>query len=318
EPIGREGRGPEEWLQPDAVHPMPGDSTLLVDLGNGRLAVIGPDLTFARTRPIALGTPQPGRLGGLQFLLPRAVDAQGRAYFQGRALSMDGGAPPDSVPVLRTGLGRDAASADTVALVKPQDLEIRTSGGANERSVSARPRPMSPQDDWAAGRDGSLALVRSDGYYVQVLHPDGRVSTGPRVAYEPQRVGDAEVDRYTEAAANGLGVGVTVENGRMQMQFSRGGMRGGPQRRSREGFPDVLPPFVPGATWVAPDGRIWVKRYTRVGQPSLFDVFDGEGRRVAEVSFPGEVRIVGFGDGVVYTATTDDMGLQWLSRYRVR
>ncbi|HSL82924.1 MAG TPA: 6-bladed beta-propeller, partial [Thermoanaerobaculia bacterium] len=33
--IGREGQGPGEYRQPDAVWPLPGDSTLLVDLGNG-------------------------------------------------------------------------------------------------------------------------------------------------------------------------------------------------------------------------------------------------------------------------------------------
>ena len=42
--VGAEGQGPEEYRQPDAVWPLPGDSTLLVDLGNGRLVVLGPDL----------------------------------------------------------------------------------------------------------------------------------------------------------------------------------------------------------------------------------------------------------------------------------
>ncbi len=40
---GREGGGPQEYRQPDAVHALPGDSTLLVDLGNARLTVIALD-----------------------------------------------------------------------------------------------------------------------------------------------------------------------------------------------------------------------------------------------------------------------------------
>ena len=33
--VGKLGEGPEEYQQPDAVWPLPGDSTLMVDLGQG-------------------------------------------------------------------------------------------------------------------------------------------------------------------------------------------------------------------------------------------------------------------------------------------
>ncbi|HBE00703.1 MAG TPA: hypothetical protein DC060_21240, partial [Gemmatimonadetes bacterium] len=42
--IGREGEGPEEYQQPDGVWALPGGSTLLVDLGNGRLTTLDADL----------------------------------------------------------------------------------------------------------------------------------------------------------------------------------------------------------------------------------------------------------------------------------
>ena len=51
--IGTEGQGPGEYRQPDAVWPLPGDSTLLVDLGNGRLIALGPDLSFGETSPLS-------------------------------------------------------------------------------------------------------------------------------------------------------------------------------------------------------------------------------------------------------------------------
>ena len=38
--IGRVGGGPEEYRMPDALFRLPGDSILLVDLGNGRLTVL--------------------------------------------------------------------------------------------------------------------------------------------------------------------------------------------------------------------------------------------------------------------------------------
>ena len=42
----------------------------------------------------------------------------------------------------------------------------------------SRPR-MVPNDDWAVGGDGRMAVVRANGYYVEWLMPDGTVVTGP-------------------------------------------------------------------------------------------------------------------------------------------
>jgi hypothetical protein len=96
--IGRVGGGPREYKQPDGVFPLPGDSTLLVDLGNGRLTVIGPDLTFGATTPIAQGEPRPGAGpgGGMMIVLPRATDSRGGVYFQPMGGFRPGGGPPDS------------------------------------------------------------------------------------------------------------------------------------------------------------------------------------------------------------------------------
>ena len=49
--LGRHGAGPQEYKGPDQVFPLPGDSTLLVDLGNGRLTVIDPEGTFVGWTP---------------------------------------------------------------------------------------------------------------------------------------------------------------------------------------------------------------------------------------------------------------------------
>ncbi len=53
--IGGVGSGPAEYRQPDAVWPLPESRTLLVDLGNGRLTVLSPDLEFGDTRLFATG-----------------------------------------------------------------------------------------------------------------------------------------------------------------------------------------------------------------------------------------------------------------------
>jgi hypothetical protein len=68
--VGTEGQGPGEYLQPDAVWPLLGDSTLLVDLGNGRMITLGrPDLEFGPTSPLSAGSP---RSGGMVVAIPQA------------------------------------------------------------------------------------------------------------------------------------------------------------------------------------------------------------------------------------------------------
>ena len=315
---GREGGGPQEYRTPDAVHALPGDSTLLVDLGNGRLTVIDPDGRFTRTRPIALGGASPvgprrggpGGPGGMQMILPRSVDGQGRIYFTIRSFQ----SPGDSSSIARVGQASD--EVERIAKLKPQDVS-RSGGGGN---VMIRPVPMSPQDDWAVGPDGSIALVRSDGYYVQVMHADGRISTGPTVDHEQIRPRDAEKQAWLDGlAASGISVQITVQDGQRQMRFGRGGGGpGGDADLNSYDWPNRMPAFRSGSSRIDPEGRIWVGRTTRAGAPSLFDVFDDEGRPIGQVELDPNTSIVGFGaDGAMYTTRTDDLGLQWLQRRRV-
>ena len=76
--IGRTGSGPTEYRMPTTLSPMPGDSTLLSDEGNQRLAVIGPDLKIHRSFNLIL----PGFGVGLGA---RFVDQRGRFYLQSPA-----------------------------------------------------------------------------------------------------------------------------------------------------------------------------------------------------------------------------------------
>lgn len=141
---GREGAGPAEWRQPDAVFALPGGKTLLVDLGNGRLTTIGADGTFGETYPVVragLGGPGGGARGGRSgfspptMILPRAVDARGGIYFNPRSFSSD------STTVMRTTLDDDAMTA--LGNVKPQGMRRIEDG----RSIQVVPLNMTPEDD---------------------------------------------------------------------------------------------------------------------------------------------------------------------------
>ncbi len=311
--LGRVGQGPAEYRQPDGLFVLPGDSTLLVDLGNGRLTVIGPDGSFGETAPIAQG--EPGPHGGMVFVLPRGVDSHGRVYFvSGFGGMRPGGQPPDSAPILRC--DRSTGAIDTLGQLKLPDRTVTRGGSGNERMVRMLPIPMSPQDDWAVAWDGRVAVVRSADYQVEWIHSDGRSVQGKVHRYRPVSIGQAEKEEWVEQlAATGLSVRVSMENGRRSTSFGRGGGRGQAGTDEYQ-WPDAMPAFRAGGTRVTPEGRVWVERYTKAGAEPVFDVFDADAELLERVVLPAGSRVVGFGSGAVYVVRNDEFDLQWLERYR--
>lgn len=309
--VGREGQGPGEYLQPDAVWALPGDSTLLVDLGNGRLSAMGPDLSFGPTQPIALGEPRMGQ--PLVLAIPQGVDGEGNVYT--RVMGGMGGEYPDSADVVR--IDRQSRSYTPVAKVKIGEVTRTTSGGANDRNVSISPVPLSPEDAWGVGPGGSVVVARSWDYHLEWIGPDGSLTRGPPASHDPIRIRQAEKEEYLAEQARsggGIRVGVTVENGQMSMQFARGGAT---EARAVDQYtwPETKPPFYGVRIPVDPNGRAWVRRHVEAGAESTYDVFDSQGNRVETVLLPHGKRVVGFGDGVLYVVAFDEFDLAYLERY---
>jgi hypothetical protein len=312
--VGREGQGPGEYRQPDAVWPLPGDSTLVVDLGNGRLTTLGPDLSFGTTSPITVGEPRMG--APMVFAIPQGVDGEGRVYARSMGGGMGQGAYPDSADILR--IDRDARTADPVARFKIQSMTQQTSGSANNRAVAISPVPLSPEDAWGIAPDGSVVLVRSNDYHLERIGPDGRVTRGPPVPFDPVRIRTAEKEEYLAEqgrSGGGIQVGVTVVNDQMSMSFARSGRGGEDREIDQYTWPDEKPPFYGGRVPVDPRGRAWVRRQVRAGEPSTYDVFDPSGARVGTVLLDNGKRVVGFGEGAVYVVAFDEFDLNYLERY---
>lgn len=311
--IGGEGEGPEEYGQPDAVWPLPGDSTLLVDLGNGRLVTLGPDLRFGGTMPIALGEPRPGSM--LLLALPQAVDGRGRIYSRAMG-AMGAGTLPDSAAVLR--IDRATRSAEPVASFKLPDRTQATSGEANNRQVAITNVPLSAEDAWGVAPDGALVLARAGDYHVEWVAPDGSVTRGPAVPFDGVRIGTAEKEEWVadqSRAGGGIRVGVEILNGSASMSFQRGGGGDSPREIDRYSWPERTPPFYGGRIPVDGAGRAWVRRHVAAGGPSTYDLFDREGARVGSVTLDPGRRVVGFGARSVYAVAFDELDLNYLERY---
>ena len=305
ETVARAGQGPDEYRQPDALFAWPADSTLMVDLGNGRITVIGPDLGFARTIPIVRQAAT-----GIEIILPGSVDGAGRLYYQPRG----DGIIRDTADVVRW--DPPGGDVERVARIKLQDVTERTSGGAGNVRQEVMPVPLSAEDAWAAGPDGSVAVVRSADYHVEWVRPDGAVITGPAVDWSPVPVRDADRKEWVEnMASRGVMMMVTNDNGTLNASMRRGGGGRGAPSADRFQWPETKPPFDPDGVDVAPDGYLWVTRHVAAGDRPLVDVFDSAGRHVATVELPQGREVVGFGESSIYLGRGDELGFQWLERY---
>jgi len=212
---------------------------------------------------------------------------------------------------------RGTGAMDTVAMVKLRDVDVQTSGGARNRNVRMRPKPYSPQDGWAAGWNGMVAAARSSTYYLEWFGRGGASARSSDVQVTPVRIREADKEEYIDrAAAGGLSVRMTVDNGVRRMGFSRGG--GGGQRPDTDGYewPDTKPAFDADRVWVTPEGDAWVERFVSAGAAPVIDVFDADGRHKEVMILPEGRRVVGFGAQHVYLSASDEFDLQWLERYR--
>ena len=312
--IGRAGEGPGEYRMPGDLLPLPGDSTLLSDLGNMRMSVISPNGRIVRSFPLM-------RSDGL-FVRPSATDALGRLYFLNSVVFARGSSSgtlemPDSMPVSRWDLNSDVI--DTLCYLNQSSSNTRTAsrirlggGGAAASFRGLGPSPFAARDAWGVAPDGRVGLAYASDYHVEWAGADGSRVKGEPVDYRPIRIFDDDKEEWADRRQGGVG-----------MMITSGGSGGGGSRTMRMprpdtddlDWPEVKPPFPSDGLKMTPEGELWIGRHMRAGEAQAFDVFDESGRRVREVVLPAGRRLVGFGNGKLYLAYADEDDLQWLERY---
>ena len=309
--LGSVGPGPKEYMEPDQVLPLTGDSTLLVDFGKTYLTVIDPDGDFVGGQSMMV----PKETGFPGLLHPRFGDSGGRVYYQ-PSRSQEGG-PPDSADVARFDLENQVGETAAV-LWAPEVEQIRTPGHG------FLPRLLEPRDDWAVGPDGRVAIIRAWDYSIEWYLPDGRVLKGP-----PNPLELFALDRETKEAylpqmkAGGISTWIVAgrSGGEVRMGMSRGLSNEGPGVDDFE-WAENLPPFRPDRTRISLAGEVWVERWLPPDSASRMDIFDEAGMLMGSIPLPPGRQLLGFGRGptgseVAYLAKTDEFDLMWLERYRV-
>jgi hypothetical protein len=287
---------------------MPGDSTLLVDEGNQRLAVIGPEGRIHRS--FALRLPGMGVPVGT-----RGIDARGRYYVAIPAWTIQAGPEgPDSVPIVRY----DPATqrTDTLARIKPSPRP-RVKGKGPGYSAGLPMLPFAAHDTWTVDAAGTVVTVRSTGYRLEFTS-DRRTRRGPSTRIPPVRVTDQDKVAFTRSFMENSSISGRNSDGSLSLVPAEMRTEQEIQRIvDANEFPEVMGPFTSAQPLIDRLGRIWVQRARHMHERESWDVFDREGRRKLEVQLPTDRRLVAMGPSGAWVVATDEDGVQHVERYAV-
>ncbi|MGD2134522.1 MAG: 6-bladed beta-propeller [Gemmatimonadales bacterium] len=275
--IGREGGGPGEFRQPEAMNVLPDGRILVRDPGNGRITVFNPDGSWSADWRLPSG----GTWSTSEKLY---VDTAGNAYTY---ILLDIQA---DITDWRYGLARytpEGVLVDTIAY-PTWDYEEHTVVARREGSSSSRRVPFTPEVVVAFSPLGYMVGGVSDDYRIALLR---RVVPRLRIerAYTPVPVSDEEADERVRHVTRNL-----------QRNYPGWRWDGPAIPEHKPAFRDIL---------VADDGRLWVhvpqpgepfrseaaaaEEEERTGRPQLryrepaaFDVFEPDGRYLGRVEAP--------------------------------
>ena len=300
-PIGRTGSGPAEYRLPTSLIAMPGDSTMLSDEGNQRMAVIGPDLKIHRSFNLmipGIGVP----LGA------RTTDLRGRYYLSipGWLNGPRGGS--DSIVVIR--FDDRAQRVDTLAVIK----------GSTPRRNTQRPGMgqviFAPQDVWNVTPEGRLVIVRAGDYHVEWRNADGKVTSGPPIAFDRRAVTmEDRVDHIKRFLAGASISGKGTDQGLSPLPAEMQGEKRAREMAEYHEHATEHPPFNAVTPHIGPDGLLWVERSVRLGTPQTWDLIGADGALKARLQMPKGRRLLALGAKWLYAVMTDEDGLQHLERY---
>lgn len=296
------GRGPTEFLDAGGLYRVGPDEVWMSDALLRRflrLSLSGERLGTEAEPALTMGysTSQPHADG-------QQIDGARRIYRRAAYLPS-----PDSVPKQAPLVRSFAGRTDTLLWLNLPPIREETLHGRRVLVTQV----LGPSDGFTVAADGAVAIVRADPYRVEWMLPNGRYHIGPRIATTTMPVtADARAAALEEREARtraASGTEVRVRDGR-----GREAAVPASQLIARLWMAERMPPFVEADLRVAPDGHLWVHRNVPSSAGAVYDVFDRTSTRVARVLLPERTHLVGFGNGALYVARTDEDGLQRLGK----
>lgn len=319
--LGREGSGPGEYGLPTGLLALGNDTTGVIDYLNNRILLITPQATIGGFVDLNAPTPNApggGGRGGMMMVgssMPSMADAKGRMYVRGSPFTLVNGQPQsaDSVALLRW--DRASGKRDTVAFLRVPTNSSQISGGRGNMRISiGGGAPFQGADQITVAPDGRVAIVHHDPYSVEYVSETGQRTKGQPIRYDRVRVTEGHKDEWRESRRNAMGMMMTNDNGRRTATMAPLNNVQDPEDWGGE----YMPPFLNTNTATfSNDGYLWIRRTGAPGMAPTYDVIDRAGNLALKVVLPQRSRVIGFGNGTVYTIRLDEDDLQYLQRHRM-
>lgn len=244
----------------------------------------------------------------------------------------------DSEPLVRANF--ETRTVDTIASVKIEPFNGYTASkdsagnimtdAAGRRIPTITSKPLNTIDEWSALSDGSIAIVRGHDYHVDIIQPDGKKISAPKLPFDFRRLTDedkqqlldsakaAESKRRREVAAEpirprNIGGGRGAATG--------GGGGGLPpvvpfyEYQPASQMPDYYPPIRVGATKPDADGHLWILPTTSARSLKgelVYDVVNNRGAMIERVRMPVGRSVAGFGRGGIVYLMSQGSDKQWI------
>ncbi|MCL4214477.1 MAG: hypothetical protein KJZ74_11210 [Gemmatimonadales bacterium] len=290
--VGREGRGPGEFIVPAPLHALAADSTLMFDLSGRRFLLLHRDSVVATIPPDDPAVQEAsGWVAG--------ADAQGRILTRSTAPPRDGVTEVtarDSLPVVL--VARATGRTDTVARIRPlprRNVVTRDAQGRIASASSTQVGILQVEEIPLLFTDGALAIVRADPFRVDWRSPAGRWTLGAPLPVPRIRIDARERAAYVE---------------RNKARYTPSANPGAPPPAKPPvagEFPENLPPFVNGGAMAGPDGLLIVRRSSSADfTDSHYFIIDRQGRLLGELRLPATELVVGAGPRALYVSVRDE------------
>ena len=294
--IGRPGAGPGKiGLGLAGVFALPNE-VFVADIGNRRVNLYGHDGELAGSRlvDITKGTPiRWERIGD-------EVVAQLRVMVSGEDVE------PTGDVIVKMG-GEEEAREIITSLPVGQSLQF----------VNGQPqiRVFEPEPIWDASSDGRVIMAVNEALRIEVRDAEG---TLVRVINQPH-----ETKAVTKRDQR-------VVLSAMRKQFEQAGAPAAAIDAAMERFQfaDTYPAFV--TLTHGPLGSVWVQRMLSGDEISdegdfnpqdlgsnTWDIFDGEGRYLGDITFPGKYQPIKVMGDRIYGIARDELDVQSMKVYRV-
>jgi hypothetical protein len=283
-----------------------GDTSLSVNPALVSMLVIDPDGKIVRTMAIPDPRGMLGFLGGPSGT--PGLDAQSRLVYAvmpfrpTREPAAGARSLGDSAPIIRFNLESRTRDTVTKFAVPPAHYAVRTIRfGKETSSMTWRALDPTPTtDDWAILSDGTIAVVHGREYRVDMIDVNGRVSAGPKLPFEWQRLSEDDKSAIIDSTAH---ANAEREAQALAARASKDpiGVTVAYPIVTADEMPDYRPAFEQGAARGDADGKLWIRTSKFFNGGAVYDVINKNGELVDRVAVPQGRVIAGFGPGgVVY------------------